>query len=244
MINSTPLILLLALPIGSFVGLLADRLPRGEAVVWGRSRCRHCGRSLTTRELLPLLSWLRQRGRCRCGRNAIGLSPLLAETGALALAAVSVAVLPAPLVWPGCLLAWLLLALALADAAHLLLPDVLTCAVALGGIAVALSGGPVTPAEAAAAGLIGGVGLCGVMAAYARLRGRAGLGLGDAKLLGAGATWTGLAPLPSVLLVAALGTLAGVLLARSGRLRATQMVPFGPGLAAGIWLAFLHRAAG
>ena len=81
--------LLLALPAGSFAGLLADRLPRGEPVLWARSCCRGCGRALGAVELLPLVAWLRQRGRCRCGRTAIGRAPLLAEAGALAIACIS-----------------------------------------------------------------------------------------------------------------------------------------------------------
>lgn len=52
--------------VGSFLGLLILRLP--GRVVWGRSACPHCGERLRIRDLVPLLSWLVHRGRCRfCG---------------------------------------------------------------------------------------------------------------------------------------------------------------------------------
>ncbi len=50
---------------GSYLGVLADRLPAGEATVAGRSHCDACGATLRWFELLPVISWLLQRGRCR-----------------------------------------------------------------------------------------------------------------------------------------------------------------------------------
>ena len=60
---------LLAAPfIGSFLGVLVRRLPRGEPVAWERSRCESCGTALTARDMVPLVSFLLLRGRCRaCG---------------------------------------------------------------------------------------------------------------------------------------------------------------------------------
>lgn len=53
------------LAVGSFLNVLIDRLPKGENVLTGRSRCDHCGKSLRWFELIPLLSFLLQGGRCR-----------------------------------------------------------------------------------------------------------------------------------------------------------------------------------
>ena len=62
------LVVVLGPAMGSAAALLADRLPRGEPVGLTRSRCRSCGRVLGARELVPVLSWLWQRGRCAgCG---------------------------------------------------------------------------------------------------------------------------------------------------------------------------------
>jgi leader peptidase (prepilin peptidase) / N-methyltransferase len=58
----------LGLFVGSYVGLVADRLPRGEPTATGRSRCDACGHELSWTELIPVLSWVVQRARCRhCG---------------------------------------------------------------------------------------------------------------------------------------------------------------------------------
>ena len=52
----------------SFLGVVADRLPRGEGTVKGRSHCTACGRVLTVAELIPCVSFLALRGRCKgCG---------------------------------------------------------------------------------------------------------------------------------------------------------------------------------
>lgn len=51
--------------IGSFSNVVIYRLPRGESVVWPGSQCPNCGRRLTPLELVPVLSWLFQRARCR-----------------------------------------------------------------------------------------------------------------------------------------------------------------------------------
>lgn len=61
------LIFLLGLCVGSFLNVLADRLPRGESVLWGRSHCDFCRKPLRWFELIPLVSYIVQRGRClRC----------------------------------------------------------------------------------------------------------------------------------------------------------------------------------
>jgi len=58
----------LGLALGSFFELAVDRTRRGESLVWPASHCRACGSRLTVTELVPLLSYVAQRGRCRtCG---------------------------------------------------------------------------------------------------------------------------------------------------------------------------------
>jgi leader peptidase (prepilin peptidase)/N-methyltransferase len=233
--------LLLAPAIGSFAALLASRLPRGEAVLLGRSRCDACGTPLRVMDLLPLLSWLVLRGRCRSCGASIGSVPILAEAGALAAAAWAVMVLPPDLVWPGCGLAWLLLALALADARHMMLPDPLVLALGALGIVLATLRAGALPADALLGASLGYAMLATALLGYRHLRGRAGLGWGDAKLLAAGGAWVGWQGLPSVLLVATLATLA---VAAWRGLDGARAIPFGPGLALGIWLVWLYGPLG
>ncbi len=132
----TPAVLftLVAAPaIGSFLGTLVLRLPEGRSVVTGRSACDDCGHQLTARELVPLASWLVQRGRCRaCGAT---LSPFYP---AIELAALAVALSSAFSVRPffvSCLLGWALL-VAISLAARWLLPKrpAVATAIALVGV--------------------------------------------------------------------------------------------------------------
>lgn len=52
--------------LGSFILVVVDRSVRGETFVTGRSRCEHCGHTLTPIELIPIISWLLQKGKTRC----------------------------------------------------------------------------------------------------------------------------------------------------------------------------------
>ncbi len=55
--------------IGSFIGVVIRRLPDGRSIVWARSECEACGAPLAPRDLVPLISWVLARGRCRhCGQ--------------------------------------------------------------------------------------------------------------------------------------------------------------------------------
>lgn len=62
---------LLGLAVGSFLNVLIDRLPKGQSVVWGRSHCDFCKKTLRWYELIPVLSFVVQRGRCRRCRKKI-----------------------------------------------------------------------------------------------------------------------------------------------------------------------------
>jgi leader peptidase (prepilin peptidase)/N-methyltransferase len=74
---------------------------------------------------------------------------------------------------------------------------------------------------------------------YFRLRGREGLGLGDAKLFAAGGAWLGWQALPAVLAAAAV---AGLVFALATRRRDRHaQIAFGPWLALGIWVVWLGR---
>lgn len=121
------------------------------------------------------------------------------------------------------------------------LPDVLTLPLLVAGLCVAwaLDLAPVWWRGVSAA--IGWSLLAGIAFAYERARGVAGLGLGDAKLLAAGAAWVGGEGIPTLLLV---GAVSALLMAGLGRLSGYQVdrmtrVPFGPFLAFGIWFVWL-----
>jgi len=232
--------------IGSFLGVAIDRLPAGRPIVMGRSRCDACGHVLSARDLVPVLSWVAAKGRCRHCSHGIGWFPLAIEIAAVAVALWSVAVPPGWLALAGAGLGWTLLALAWIDARNLLLPDVLTLSLAATGLVVAGLIHPALIIDHLIGAAAGFAAFAGIAALYRRMRRRDGLGLGDAKLLGALGAWTGWQGLPTVVLYAAAAALLGALarsLVRPGRhtrLRARLRLPFGPFLCLAGWLVWLY----
>ena len=163
-----------------------------------------------------------------------------ALAGAL-LAGWAAATLGAPL-WLSCALALVLLALAEVDRRTLALPDLVTLPLVAAGLAVAAALAPARWTDHVTGALAGFAALAAIGWGYARLRGREGLGLGDAKLLAAAGAWLGWQALPGVVTIAAAGALLAALAGRAfGRpLSATDPVPFGPTLALGFWLSWLY----
>ena len=237
-------LLLLAPFAGSFLGVVTRRLPRGESIVRPRSHCEACGRTLRAGELVPLLSYLALRGRCRGCGAPIGRDHLLMEIAATLVAASVLVGLP-DAGWPpalaGCALGWCLLALGAIDWACWRLPDVLTLPLMVGALAWTSWWSPGALADHAAAAALGWGGLACLAVLYRRLRGRAGLGLGDAKLLGAGGAATGLEGLGPVLLLASLAGLALALLRHGRGARAGSAVPFGPALSVAIFVVWVFE---
>ena len=70
---------LVGLAIGSFLNVCIDRLPRGRSIVATPSHCETCGHNLGVRDLLPLVSYLWLRGRCRYCKAAIPIRIPLVE---------------------------------------------------------------------------------------------------------------------------------------------------------------------
>ena len=112
---------------GSAVTALSWRLPRGESWARGRSRCPSCGHELSAIELVPLLSWLLSRGRCRSCRARIAVRYPLIELACAAWAVLAWMKLGfVPALAPVLLWGWLLVTLTVIDLDFQLLPDVLT----------------------------------------------------------------------------------------------------------------------
>lgn len=133
-----------------------------------------------------------------------------------------------------------LVAASATDIRHMRIPDRVTLPLLAAGLFWAWAGGTFWAALTGA--VLGGSVFWAVAAAYRRLRGRTGLGLGDAKLMAAGGAWVGWQGLAAVAAIAAGAGLAWILLAAliSGeRDRLQRPVPFGPFLALGIFLRAL-----
>lgn len=230
--------------VGSFLGLMSLRLPEGRPVGLARSACPACARPLGPIDLIPILSFALLRGRCRTCDAQIPRRYLVLELACPALALWSVLIYPSAEGFLGALLAWQLLLLALLDAEHFWLPRMLTLPLIVSGLAVAAAQGALGGHLLGA--VLGFAGLSLLALAYRRLRGREGLGGGDAYLLAGGGAWCGAIALPSILLIAAASGLvfALVLRLRGKTLAADQPLPFGVFLAAGVWLTWLYGPLG
>jgi len=141
----------------------------------------------------------------------------------------------------GCALGWCLLALAWIDARELRLPDALTLPLLLGGLVEAALLEPSRALDRSIGAIAGYAFFRAVAAGYAWLRGRAGLGAGDSKLLAAAGAWLGWQALAWLVLLAAMAALALILIDGycRGRINASRRVPFGPFLAFATWLMWL-----
>jgi leader peptidase (prepilin peptidase) / N-methyltransferase len=203
---------------GSFIAALVIRWPLGRSVSSGRSACDACGHELSTVELIPIVSALFQRGKCRHCGAAIDRRHLAIEIAAAFVGGIAFGIAPGLAGLAGALFGWMLIALIALDVAHYWLPDKLT----LIGI------DPSFPDR-----LWGGAGgylsLAAIAFAYKRVRGRDGLGGGDPKLLGAIGAWLGWQYLPMVLLLASgVGLLYALIRTLRGKpMTATDRLPLG-----------------
>lgn len=206
----------IGLLVGSFIGAAAIRLPRGESVVTGRSHCDHCQRRLGMADLMPVLSFLLRRGRCRTCGAAIDPIHLMAELGGAVVGGLAVLAGEGLVeILVSALFGWQLLALALLDARHFWLPLRF-----VGLLATSAALLPVTAFEEPVARLVlsqiagGALGFAILAApaiAYRVLRKREGLGAADPLLLAAIGLWLGPFGVVLTLLLAAAGGLAAAL---------------------------------
>lgn len=229
--------------LGSFLATVAIRWPREDSALRGRSACDGCGAPLAAYRLVPVISFVAQRGRAACcGMRIDRLHPAGEIAGALAGAAIAAAASDPLTAVAGVVFGGLLLLLALLDARHYWLPNPLTAALALAGLGAGLLGLQPDLASRLIGGAAGYLLFAGVRLGYRHLRGREGMGGGDVKLFGAIGLWLGWQMLPLVLFGAAAAGLfwALILLATGRSLSGASRLPFGVFLAlaaGGGWLA-------
>jgi leader peptidase (prepilin peptidase)/N-methyltransferase len=237
---------LLGSVIGSFVSVVAHRVPRGEDFVRGRSRCPRCGAQIAAYDNIPIVSWLVLRGRCRaCGERISIRYPAVELATGLAFAAAVVvqlegaedlasgpggAGLAAALVF-----ITVLMAITLADLDLRVIPNKFLIAGAVAGLPLVLIADPESAVERGIAVLAGGGSLLLVALVYPR-----GMGMGDVKLAALMGLYLGRAVAPGLLIGFLAGAIVGIgLIARHGSQARKQAVPFGPFLAIGGVIAVL-----
>ena len=234
----------IGLAVGSFLNVCIDRLPKKDSLVSGRSHCDSCGRELRPAELVPVLSYVVLKGRCRTCGARIPARVVLVEAATGALFGVLVAVYGVTsaavvLAIYGCIL----LVVFVIDLDHKLILNAVVYPSIILALAVAAivpppwlgSIGPI-PLVSAILGAVTGFGLLFVIALVAR----GGMGWGDVKFAAFMGAATGF-PLVIVALFVGIvvGGLAGILLLVTGKKGRKQGIPFGPFLAIGTMAAML-----
>jgi leader peptidase (prepilin peptidase)/N-methyltransferase len=235
--------LLVAAPfVGSFLGVVILRDADFASIARGRSHCEHCGAELKIRDLVPIVSWLALRARCRtCGARLSFFCPAV-EVAAVIIVAWAMTVQRDWLLVLSAFFGWILIVLSWIDMRTLRLPDSLTLPLLLLGLAAA----PFLDSENWIGHFIGAGASFVIFAAltflYRRIRGVEGLGLGDAKLaaaLGAFVSWQGM---PGTVLMAAVLALLFVLSRAliGNPIARAEPIPLGPFLCSGAWITWLY----
>ena len=221
--------------IGSFLNVVAYRLPRGESLSHPPSRCPHCGKPVKPYDNIPVLSWLLLRGRCRHCKEPISARYPIVEAGTgLLCALVVVAKGPDEDALLGLALVLLLVPITLIDLDHRIIPNKLTLLGAVvAPVLVALTAPDALLEHLIAAVAAGGFFLLAALA-YPR-----GMGMGDVKLAAVLGLFLGRAVGPAVFVALVAGTLIGAaVIARKGAQEGRKTaVPFGPFLALGAVVA-------
>ncbi len=216
---------------GSFVTVVAHRVPRGESIVGPRSRCPACGTQIAAYDNVPVLSWLVLRGRARCCGAAISARYPLTELVLGLLYAATVLLLwddPGEVAL-GLVFVTLLEAVTLTDLERRIIPNKILIVGAVLAVAIAAVADPGSlPERAIAAAAAGGL-LFGAALAYPR-----GMGLGDVKLAATMGLFLGRNVAPAILVALLAGSLVGIaMIAREGAAARKKAIPFGPFLALG-----------
>ncbi len=163
---------------GSFVNVLAYRLPRRESIVKPRSRCIGCGNTIRSRDNIPIVSWVLLRGRCRdCGAAIPLRYPLVEAVTAALFVVLGVKFGREAALWPALALAVVLVAAAATDLEQRIIPNRLMAAGALLALVLWTIADPSRLPENLIAGAAAGGLLLVTAIAYP-----AGMGMGDVKL--------------------------------------------------------------
>ncbi|TXK85475.1 A24 family peptidase [Paenibacillus sp. N3.4] len=231
-------IFIIGLVLGSFFNVVALRVPEKQSIIHPPSSCPKCGTRLKSRDLIPVLSFIFTKGRCRyCKTKVSALYPL----GELATGLLFVWIyLHFGFTWEtmiGLMLVSLLVIITISDLSYMLIPDKILLFFFPFIIMLRL----VFPGDQAwwsyVLGAVIGYGIVLLIAIVSR----GGMGMGDAKLLLVCGFAVGLSHIVVAFVLACLiGSLIGGLLLLLKITTRKQPIPFGPYLALGILISYAY----
>jgi leader peptidase (prepilin peptidase)/N-methyltransferase len=260
-------VLFLGLCVGSFLNVVAYRLPLMMERDWKlecheflglekpelnnrqlsmnlatpASACPNCGHKLRTWENIPVISYIFLRAKCSSCGSKISIQYPAVEliTGISSLLAANAFGVSIQTV-AALLFTWVLIALTLVDLKKQLLPDNMTLPLLWLGILLSLFGVFTDLKSSVIGAMAGYLILWSVYQLFKLLTKKEGMGFGDFKLLGALGAWAGYSYLPQIILVSSVvGSVAGITMLIIGSAKQQQPIPFGPYLAVAGWIALL-----
>jgi leader peptidase (prepilin peptidase)/N-methyltransferase len=220
---------------GSFLNVVAYRLPRHESLVTPASHCTRCGTPVKPYDNIPVLSWLLLRGHCRkCSAPISVRYPLVEALTAVLCVGAVLAHSSAAQIALSVALILIVIPAALIDLEYRIIPNKITALGAVLAIGIGLALDPAGEPERLIAGVAGGGFLLLAALAYP-----GGMGMGDVKLAAVMGLFLGRAVAPAILIALLAGVLYGALVvARKGTREGRKTaVPFGPFLAFGAVIA-------
>jgi leader peptidase (prepilin peptidase)/N-methyltransferase len=217
--------------VGSFLNVVAYRLPRGESVVFPASHCPSCDTPIKPYDNLPVLSWLWLRGRCRsCHTSISPRYPIVEAVTAALLVAVVLDKGADSDAWLGIAFVILLVPVTLIDLDHRIIPNTLMLVGTVVSVALVLLTDPGALTEHLIAAAAAGGFLLVAALAYP-----AGMGMGDVKLAAVMGLFLGRNVAPAMFVALITGSLVGAaIIAKKGAKEGRKTgIPFGPYLAFG-----------
>lgn len=220
---------LLGLVVGSFLNVVAYRVPRRQSVVWPGSHCPACGSTIRARDNVPVLSYLVLGGRCRdCAVRISWRYPVVEAITGLLFAAAAYEFGPGVGLLRALALVAVLVALAAIDLEHRLLPNAIVLPSAGVGLALSVFADPGGWWVYPVSGLAVGGGLLALAILYP-----GGMGMGDVKMGAMLGAFLGPYAALAVFVGAALGALTGGLLMVFWKVGRRYPLPFGVFMSAG-----------
>lgn len=218
------LFFLLGSVIGSFLNVLAYRIPIKESIVKGRSHCTTCGKQIPNRDLIPIFSWIFLRGRCRFCKEKISPRYMIVEliTALSYLAAFLVIGLDIKLIY-ALLLFPVLITLSLWDIDRKEIPYTCSIIIAVLGIASFFTAEMPWYEHLIGAAIIA--------VPFAVLCFLGAMGGGDVQLMAAAGLLLGWEVIPAAMIGIILGAIAGIIIKS---LTKRNLIVFGPFLSVGI----------
>lgn len=222
---------------GSFFNVVGLRVPLKKSIVSPRSSCSNCGHTLHTRELLPVFSYVLQKGKCRkCGAHISKVYPLIElMTGCLFVFALFQLGFQMELLVALTFIS-LLVIIVVSDLAYMLIPD----RILLFFLPIFIIERFFIPLDSLWSSIVGAVGAFTLLFLIG-LVSNGGMGGGDIKLFGVLGFILGWKLISITFMIACItGTIYGLAAMKAGKVQKRNPIPFGPFIAIGALISYFY----